>query len=183
VYNIEDLAFLKGKRFQSKRNFCNRFWSANPHCRLVPITKENLPQVQTMLDRWYHDRLQSDPYQDFLLEQLALTRAFSHWEQLGMVGMALLDGEQVIAFSMASPLGSDTFDIHFEKALDIADGAYAAINQGFARYLMEHYPQTRWLNREDDLGIPGLRKAKLSYHPDHMVEKHWARLWEDEDVC
>lgn len=183
VYNIEDLAFLKGKRYQSKRNFCNRFWGANPHCTLAPITKENLPQVQAMLDRWYHDRLQADPYQDFLLEQLALSRAFSQWEQLGMVGMALMDGEQVIAFSMASPLGNDTFDIHFEKALDVADGAYAAINQGFARYLREQHPQTRWLNREDDMGLPGLRKAKLSYHPDHMVEKYWARLWEDEDVC
>ena len=183
VYKIEDLALLKGKRYQSKRNFCNRFWSANPHCGLAPITKENLPQVLAMLDRWYQDRLRSDPYQDFLLEQLALNRAFSQWEQLGMIGMALTDGEQVVAFSMASPLGNDTFDVHFEKALDIADGAYAAINQGFARYLMEQYPHVKFLNREDDMGLPGLRKAKLSYHPDHMVEKYWARLWEDEDVC
>ena len=183
VYKIEDLAFLKGKRYQSKRNFCNRFWSANPYCQLVSITSENLSQVQTMLERWYHERLQADPYQDFLLEQLALNRAFEHWEQLGMEGIALMDGEQVIAFSMASPLGNDTFDVHFEKALDAADGAYAAINQGFARYLLKKYPNVQWLNREDDLGIPGLRKAKLSYHPDHMVEKYWARLWEDEDVC
>jgi len=58
VYKIEDLAFLKGKRYQSKRNFCNRFWNANPHCQLVPITRELLPQVQAMLDRWYRDRLQ-----------------------------------------------------------------------------------------------------------------------------
>jgi hypothetical protein len=181
VYKIEELAFLKGKRYQSKRNFCNRFWNANPHCQLVPITRELLLQVQSMLDRWYRDRLQEDPYQDFLLEQLALNRAFSRWDSLGLEGMALMDGEQVIAFSMASPLGKDTFDIHFEKALDVADGAYAAINQGFARHLMEKYPQVQWLNREDDMGIPGLRKAKLSYHPDHMVEKYWARLWEDED--
>ena len=183
VYKIEDLAFLKGKRYQSKRNFCNRFWNANPHCQLVPITRELLPQVQAMLDRWYRDRLQEDPYQDFLLEQLALNRAFSRWDCLGLEGMALTDGDQVLAFSMASPLGKDTFDIHFEKALDVAEGAYAAINQGFARHLMEKYPQVQWLNREDDMGIPGLRKAKLSYHPDHMVEKYWARLWEDEDVC
>ena len=75
----------------------------------------------------------------------------------------------------------DTFDIHFEKALDIADGAYNVINQGFAQYLLEKHPEIQWLNREDDLGLPGLRKAKLSYHPDHLVEKYWARLWEDDD--
>ena len=183
VYRIEDLALLKGKRYQSKRNFCNRFWNANPNCCLVPITTQILPQVQAMLDRWYHDRLLLDPYQDFLLEQLALNRAFAKWEQLGMDGLALTDGDQVIAFAMGSPLGKETFDIHFEKALDIADGAYPVINQGFSRYLMEKYPHLQWLNREDDLGIPGLRKAKLSYHPEYMVEKHWARLWEDEDVC
>ena len=136
-----------------------------------------------MLDQWYHDHLQADPYQDFLLEQLALNRAFKSWDQLGLIGMALTDGEQVIAFSVASPLGNDTFDVHFEKALDVAEGAYAAINQGFAKYLLEQYPHVRYLNREDDMGIPGLRKAKLSYNPDHMVEKYWARLWEDEDVC
>ena len=183
VYKIEDLALLKGKRYQSKRNFCNRFWAANPHCNLAPITKENLPQVQAMLKKWYESRLQADPYKDYHMEQTAIARAFDKWDLLGMEGMALMDAEQVIAFSMASPLGNDTFDVHFEKALDVADGAYAAINQGFARYLMEQYPHVKFLNREDDMGLPGLRKAKLSYHPDHMVEKYWARLWEDEDVC
>jgi len=183
VYAIEDLALLKGKRYQSKRNFCNRFWNANPHCQLIPITAQELPAVQAMLARWYEDRQQSDPYQNYHLEQVALSRVFEKWDLLGMEGMALTDGEQVMAFALASPLGTDTFDIHFEKALDIADGAYAVINQGFARYLMEKHPNAKWLNREDDLGLPGLRKAKLSYHPDHMVEKYWARLWEDEDVC
>lgn len=183
VYNIEDLALLKGKRYQSKRNFCNRFWNANPHCRLEPITETHLPAVKAMLDRWYADHLKADPYQDYQLEQVALNRAFDKWNQLGMEGMALTDGDQILAFAMGSPLGNETFDIHFEKALDVTDGGYAVINQGFARYLMEKYPQLKWLNREDDLGLPGLRKAKLSYHPDHLVEKYWARLWEDEDVC
>ena len=80
---------------------------------------------------------------------------------------------------MGSSLSGDTFDIHFEKALDIADGAYAAINQAFAAHLREKYPNLRWLNREDDMGLEGLRKAKLSYCPAHMIEKHWACLLED----
>ena len=83
--------------------------------------------------------------------------------------------------AMGSRLSEDTFDIHFEKALDTVDGAYPAICQAFATRLREKYPQLRWLNREDDMGLPGLRKAKLSYNPDHMVEKYWARLWENDD--
>ena len=81
--------------------------------------------------------------------------------------------------TIGSRLSPDTFDIHFEKALDTADGAYVAINNGFARYLREKYPDIAYLNREDDMGIEGLRKAKLSYCPHHMIEKSWAHLTED----
>jgi hypothetical protein len=74
-------------------------------------------------------------------------------------------------------------DVHFEKALEDIDGAYAAINQAFAQHLREKYPEIRYLDREDDMGLEGLRKAKLSYCPDHLKEKCWARLWEESDGC
>lgn len=90
----------------------------------------------------------------------------------------MCDG-QPIAATVASRLCKDTFDVHFEKALEEYDGAYPAINQEFAKYLREKYPDTNWLNREDDLGLEGLRKAKLSYNPAHLIEKHWAALWEE----
>ena len=83
--------------------------------------------------------------------------------------------------TMGSALSEDVFDVHFEKAqLDI-DGAYTAINCEFARYLRDRYPNLRYLNREDDMGMEGLRQAKLSYHPVMLLEKYWARLWEDAD--
>ena len=179
IYLAEDLAQLKGRKFQRKRNHLNRFRADRPHCRLVPITRENLPLAEDLVQKWYALRLEENPHADYLLEQAALKRALAHWEELGFVGMLLMDGEQVLAMTAGSRLSEDTFDIHFEKALDIHDGAYAAINQGFAAYLQETYPQVRYLNREDDLGLEGLRKAKLSYCPDHMVEKHWACLLED----
>lgn len=83
--------------------------------------------------------------------------------------------------TMGSRLGPDTFDIHFEKAREDVDGAYAAVNCEFARHLRAKYPELRYLNREDDLGLEGLRKAKLSYNPHHMVEKFWAYLEDAAD--
>ena len=181
VYHIDDLADLKGRKFQRKRNHVNRFYDAHPNCRLEPITPANLEAVQDMASSWYLHRQQKDPDGDFHLEQLALMRALADPFKLGLEGLALLEGDKVLAFSLASQLSADTFDIHFEKARDDVDGAYTAINQAFAKYLRDKYPQTRYLNREDDMGLEGLRKAKLSYNPAHLVEKYWARLWEDED--
>lgn len=179
IYAIDDLAELKGKRFQKKRNHLNRFWQTHPDCRPEPLSEKNLPEVTAFVETWYALRQQEDPHADFHMEKAALGKALNQADALGMEGLVLRDGDRIIAMTMGSPLSPESFDIHFEKALDIADGAYAAVNQCFARHLKEKYPALRWLNREDDLGLEGLRKAKLSYHPDHMIEKCWAHLLED----
>lgn len=181
IYSIDDLADLKGRKFQKKRNHIHRFEEAHPNYRILPLDHTTQMAAFEMLGRWYEARHASDPDMDFHLEQLALQRAFVFYKQLGLEGLVLMDGDEVLAFTMGSRLNQTTFDVHFEKAMDIADGAYPIINREFARYLRAKYPEVRWLNREDDLGLEGLRKAKLSYCPDHMVEKHWARLWEEED--
>ena len=181
VYRIEDLATLKGKRYQSKRNFANRFWSNHPDAKLLPMDEHTQPLAQQMVEQWFLAKESADPLADFHLEKLALERAFQRREALGLEGLVLVEDGKCIAMTMGSPLSDNTFDIHFEKALDGYDGAYATINQGFARYLLGKHPNVEYLNREDDLGIEGLRKAKLSYHPDHLAEKHWARLWEEDD--
>ena len=183
VYHIDDLADLKGRKFQRKRNHVNRFYDQHPHCRLEPLTSANLEAVQDMANAWYLHRQAKDPDGDYHLEQLALMRALADLEKLGMDGLVLLEGEKILAFSMASRLSQDTMDIHFEKARDNVDGAYAAINQAFAKYLREKYPEVRYLNREDDMGLEGLRKAKLSYCPDRLVEKYWACLKEEGYDC
>lgn len=179
VYGIHDLADLAGRRFQKKRNHVNRFWQSHPQCRVEPISPENLDAVREMVELWYQQKLEQDPHSDFHLEQMALKRAFAHMEELGLEGLALVEDGKLLAMTMGSPLSEDTFDIHFEKALE--DGAYAAINQAFAKYLREKYPRLAWLNREDDMGLPGLRKAKLSYYPDRLITKFWAYLTEEED--
>ena len=179
IYDINDLADLKGRRFQKKRNHLNRFRQEHPQYRLDPITAGELDAVSRFVRQWYEVRLTENPHGDYLMEQAAIDKLLRHWQELDMEGLILRDGDTALAVTMGSPLGDKTFDIHFEKALDIADGAYAAINQGFAAYLREKYPGLRWLNREDDMGLEGLRKAKLSYCPEHMIEKHWACLLED----
>lgn len=181
VYPIEALATLKGKRYQSKRNFVNRFRQARPQCRTVVLTEENLSLVRDMSEKWFTQRQEREAGGNFHMEQVAMDRVLRHWRELEMEGIALVDGGEPIAFTVGSRLSENTFDIHFEKAVDTTDGSYAAINQAFAAYLMEKFPEVRWLNREDDMGIEGLRNAKLSYKPDRLVEKYWARFWEDDD--
>lgn len=181
VYSIDDLADLAGRKYQKKRNHLNRFWQEHPEAEIVPLDEKNRAGAYLLAQKWYEDRTAMDPNGDYHLEKLALQRAFAYYQQLGMEGVVLMEHGQVLAFTMGSRLDKNTFDIHFEKALGASDGTYAAINRGFARYLREKHPEIRWLNREDDMGIEGLRKAKLSYYPDHMVEKCWARLWEEED--
>ena len=181
LYAIDDLADLKGRKFQKKRNHLNRFEQEHPDAKILPLDAQTLEDAHLLAQKWYEERTAIDPDGDYHLEKIALERAFAHYEELGMEGAVLMEQGQIMAFAMGSRLDRDTFDIHFEKALGASDGTYAAINRGFARHLREKYPELRWLNREDDMGIEGLRKAKLSYNPDHMVEKCWARLWEEED--
>ena len=179
VYDINDLADLPGRKFQKKRNHLNRFRQQNPEHILEPITAENLQEAQTLTEKWYAMRQAADPHSDFHMERAALDKALRHMDKLGLEGLLLRTAEGVVAMTLGSRLNKDTFDVHFEKALDIADGAYPAINNGFACYLRQKYPEVRYLNREDDLGIEGLRKAKLSYNPDHLIEKSWAHLLEE----
>lgn len=179
VYAIDDLADLKGRKYQKKRNHINRFHQLFPDFTIEPITDDNTVEVVELLQKWYTGRELEDPHSDFHMEKAAIFKALRDRTALGLEGLLLKHNGQALAMTMGSPLSEDTFDIHFEKALDFADGAYPTINQEFARYLRAKYPALQYLNREDDMGLEGLRKAKLSYFPHHMIEKSWACLLED----
>ncbi len=179
VYAIDDLADLKGRKFQKKRNHVNKFRSQHPDFQVVPLTSCNMALAQHMINDWYRIRMKEDPEGNYFLENVALSRACQSYALLGMDGILLMDQGQVLAVTMGSRLGPDTFDIHFEKAREDVEGAYAAINCEFARYLRLKYPDIAFLDREEDMGLEGLRKAKLSYNPHHLTSKHWAYLTED----
>ena len=179
VYAIEELADLRGRKFQKKRNHFHRFQGEHPKYRVQPLTGDNLPLAQNMVNDWFCTRRGTDPHGDYLLETIAMNRAFQNYDALGLEGIALTDGGEILAVTLGSALGPETFDIHFEKAREDVEGAYTAVNCEFARYLRLKYPRVRYLNREDDLGLEGLRRAKLSYNPHHMEEKFWCVPTED----
>ena len=93
---------------------------------------------------------------------------------LEVKNITLKNGEEILAFTIASRMSPTTFDVHFEKAKDNIQGAYTAINNEFARHLRNKFPEVEFLNREEDMGIEGLRKAKESYRPHHLTEKYIA---------
>ena len=179
VYTIDDLAYLPGKKYHGKRNHINRFRDAVPNCRAAPLGEDNLPAVRRMVDEWFARRREADPCGEYHHEQAAMEKAFLHYRELGMEALVLMKGEEAVALTMGSFLSEDTVDVHFEKACADIQGAYTAINCEFARYIRQKYPSVRYLDREEDMGIEGLRKAKLSYAPHHMIEKCQA-IWEGD---
>lgn len=179
VYEIDALADLKGRKYHGKRNHYNRFRETYPNYIAEPLTEDNLSAVKEMIHSWYEARLKAAPDSDFQLERAALEKALLHYRDLGMEGFVLRNGSDIFAITLGSLSNPETFDIHFEKARADIDGAYPTVNTEFAQYLRTNYPAVRFLNREEDMGIEGLRKAKLSYHPHHMIVKDWACLRED----
>ena len=180
VYDINDLAELAGKKYHAKRNHLHRFRELFPNAVACPIDDELTPAVREFVKCWYEARLLENPNGDFRMEQVAIERALRDRVVLGLEGLAVMDGTRILAITIGSRISEDTFDIHFEKASTDVQGAYAAVNCDFARYLRAKYPEVKYLNREEDMGLEGLRRAKKSYYPHHMIEKYWAHLLEED---
>ena len=180
VYAINDLADLKGKKFHAKRNHYNRFCDTYEGYTVTPITAHNTELIKETAEKWYAQRLETDPNADLEMERAAIKRALRDFDPLCMDGIFLSYEGNVMAFTMGSFLSEDTFDVQFEKAFTEYNGAYAAVNCEFAQYLRAKYPSLAYLDREEDMGIEGLRKAKQSYHPHRQIQKCWAHLKSEE---
>ncbi|WP_130848189.1 DUF2156 domain-containing protein [Intestinimonas timonensis] len=177
LYDIDRLADLGGKKLHAKRNHINRFIENNPSWVYEDITPESLPECLEMDKEWYRRSMVREGLaeeRDLGDEGRALRLAMEHYHALGLEGGLIRVYGEVVAFTMGDLLSSDTYDVHFEKAYGELQGAYAMINREFARRIRQRHPQVRYLNREDDMGVEGLRKAKESYYPDLMVEKYSA---------
>lgn len=177
LYDIDRLADLPGKKLHAKRNHINRFMENNPSWTYEEITPETLPACLEMDKEWYRRSMVREGLaeeRDLGDEGRALRLAMEHYHELGLEGGLIRVYGEVVAFTMGDMLCADTFDVHFEKAYGELQGAYAMINREFARQVRARHPEIKYLNREDDMGVEGLRKAKQSYYPDLMVEKHTA---------
>ncbi|WP_050617299.1 DUF2156 domain-containing protein [Intestinimonas massiliensis (ex Afouda et al. 2020)] len=177
LYDIDRLADLTGKKLHAKRNHINRFMDNNPSWVYEEITPQTLPECLEMDQEWYRRSMVREgaaEERDLGDEGIALRTAMDHYHALGLEGGLIRVYGEVVAFTMGDRLNSDTYDVHFEKAYGELQGAYAMINREFARWVRAKHPNVRYLNREDDMGVEGLRKAKESYYPDRMVEKYAA---------
>ncbi len=169
IYTYEKLAELKGKKLHGKRNHIARF-KDNDDWSYEPLSLYNREDCLALARVWEQKRQQK--WNDAMHQEMdALRDALKYFDELGLTGGVLRKAGNIVAFTIGERLNSDTFVVHFEKALPDLQGAYPMINQQF---VLHACGGCSYINREEDTGDPGLRKSKLSYFPDILLKKYWA---------
>lgn len=167
IYESEKLANLSGKKYHSKRNHISSF-SKKHEWRYEKIKAENIEAIRECADEWYQknaDRI--DKYMQ--TERKGINLILDNMETLRVSGGAIYCEAKPVAFTLGSPINNEVFDVHIEKALPDFAEAYTVINREFVRNELCEY---RYINREDDMGLEGLRRAKLSYRPEILLKKY-----------
>jgi len=163
IYHRTDLATLHGKHLDAKRNHIHRFRAEHPDFEYRSLTPEFFDECRRLTEIWQEEKDASDTID---VEKQVMETIFSNWDTLGMIGGSIFVDGRMVAFTYGSAVTTDTFDVCVEKADRHVEGAFAIINQQFAEHLPKQYI---YLNREEDMGIPGLRQAKMSYHPEILL--------------
>lgn len=174
VYLTQDLINLSGKKFRQKKNNLNHFRNQYMGYEYLPITEKLFDACLEAEKTWYDEHETSDD-NELDGERHAIQTVFDNWEMLQPTGGAIIVFNKVVAFSIGEMLNDDTAIIHFEKSDPSMRGLYQAINYEFVRHAWSH---TTYINREEDMGLPGLRKSKESYNPVRYIEKYDVTLRE-----
>lgn len=174
IYRTEDLAYLRGKKYHSKKNHASYF-EKNFDWHYEEITPENIDRCIIMNDQWERLNEKKEPT-EIENEHEAIGKAFKSFFELGLYGGILFIENEAVAFTFGERLNSNTFCTHVEKAYADFRGAYQIINRELAASLLGKY---EFINREEDTGSEGLRNAKLSYHPVKLLTKYTAKLKEN----
>ncbi|HHD64043.1 MAG TPA: DUF2156 domain-containing protein [Desulfobulbaceae bacterium] len=178
VYLVEDLARLSGRHYAKKRNQIKKCLKAHS-CAYESITADLVPQCIALQQRWCTSR-SCDTEPGLCAEYTAILTMFEHFFELDLIGGAIRVNGEIQAFAIGEQLNPETAVCHFEKALPGMQGLGQLINQWFALYGLTGFT---FVNREQDMGVPGLRQAKKSYHPHHLVKKYTLSLTGNEPVC
>ncbi len=167
LYLAEDLYRLSGKKFDGKRNHINKFKKQHEF-EYVPLSPQYLEECLRIMDEWCAER-DCDEHRGLYCEKLANTELLNNMEALGYKGALIKVDGRFEAFTAGEMLNGDTAVIHIEKATGKIQGLYTLINQQFCE---KEWKEAKYINREQDLGLEGLRKAKLSYNPVKLVNKY-----------
>ena len=171
IYGQQELATLSGRAYHKKKNHLSKFKRTYNNIRYSEIGAGNIEDAVIIEDNWYKEHTK-DGDASINMEYSAIKEALLHFDDLALTGGILYVNDVPAAMTIASYINDDTVDIHFEKCIGeyAAAGGYAAINQMHAEALKN----VMYINREEDINIPGLRKAKESYHPKIMLKKYSA---------
>lgn len=166
VYSLEKLLNLSG-RLSRKKNLVSQFSRNNPDAFCRKLTGSELAHAAELSLEWENGSSRSD--HPLSMESKAIGRAVEYFDELKLESVGLFSGNKLEAYSVFSRFCNDTYLVHFEKSNPGQKGAFQTINHETAKYLEG---KCRFINREQDLGLPGLRKAKQSYHPDFMISTY-----------
>ena len=170
LYLGDDLRELKGRRYHSKRNHLSNFRKNYPDYVYEPMTAAMREEIWDYVNLWCRQKECSGKFSDGLIcEKKAIREALDYFDQLDYTGAVIRINGQIEAFTMGEKINDDTVVIHVEKANGLINGLYGAINQEF---LLHAWPDVKYVNREEDTGDEGLRKAKQSYYPLELVKKY-----------
>lgn len=164
IYLTENLANLPGKKYHAKRNHISKFYRTFPDSRVEPINSANIRDALLVVRLWCEE---SGIDYNGHTEYAVIAEALDNLELFEMRGLILYVDEKPAAMTLGNEISRLCFDVNFEKALKDYDGSYAVINNEFAKTLTGY----KYLNREEDMGLEGLRKSKLSYHPEIIYER------------
>ncbi len=170
LYNGDDLRELKGRKYHSKRNHLSNFRKNYPDYEYQAMTADMREEIWDYINLWCKQKECSGKFSPGLIcEKHAIREALDHFDELDYKGAVIRLNGQIEAFTMGEKINDETVVIHVEKANGTINGLYSAINQEF---LLHEWADVAFVNREEDTGDEGLRKAKMSYHPVALVKKY-----------
>lgn len=171
IYNAEDLITLKGKKFNKKRNHINQFMRRYGQYEYAAVDESNLHECKRILDEWAENNESS--VEEEVSERVACQELCNNWGDFPLKGALLKVNGRYEAFTIGELLNPETAVIHIEKGNTDIHGIYTVINRDFCATEWDH---VKYINRQEDLGIKGLRKSKLSYNPAFIVNKFLVKV-------